>query len=456
MKKIFFILLLILISSRLFAGGILYCRSGASGDGFTASSPSGDIQEAIKLAAAFGADELRVSGDFILYKGDNNSGLTIIKEGRTLKDLTISGGWNSSFSTQTGYSVLRGYNCTHVVYMENCKNVELSRFVITGGRAEGSYSVGYQTFEPEYGETVPDYVGGGIVIHDSQDFTLNCYVSNNIASIGSGIYIQESSGFTVSGLTVWNTSSTEYNGAYGMGIYIARCEDFSMEGFVWGNYFSSRDSGYFAYGDYGEGSGAYLSHCEGATIGGVFAYNTKSTWGAALTMDACSDCVITGAFTNNEVTTGEGGAVFLNDCDNITVNGVFSGNESELYGGALSLNLGNNIEIGGIFVENSATERGGAVYCDNGRNITFSGTFTENSASDGGAIYAQQTRNSSFTSDCIIQYNKCFSEGGGIYFDPTGCSANSILQGCVYSPNYKGSTEDNIYPENNPGVLRVP
>ncbi len=90
----------------------------------------------------------------------------------TNKSLIFSGGWNSGFTSQTGYSKIDGSNVRNGVYIYKGPNpigptVEMERFFI-----QNSYNI---------------YSGGGIIVSSSTLVMTESAILNNNSAQGDGI-----------------------------------------------------------------------------------------------------------------------------------------------------------------------------------------------------------------------------------------------------------------------------
>ena len=142
------------------------------------------------------------------------------------KSLTLSGGWNTAFTSQNALSIIDGQNTRLGVFVASANGVDLitvtiDRFIIQNGKG-GSNGGGVSN---EYADLTitnsfiqnnsADTSGGGIF--NNVILTLkNTTVSNNSAGYGGGIYNQSRA---TNNLTVHNSTISNNSAFYGGGIY---------------------------------------------------------------------------------------------------------------------------------------------------------------------------------------------------------------------------------------------
>ena len=206
----------------------------------SAGSPCATIVAALGKAAA--GDTIRVATG--TYTGVGTLGILIEK------NITLSGGWNNTFTTQTGQSTIDGQGVRHGITVNQTVTAVIARFIIQNGLAEysgaGIYNGGTLTLNNSLvrnnvccthtngnggagignwgtltvnNSTIVDnnalwpgpssYAGGGIYSYEGMLTVNNSTVSGNVAGIGGGIF----SFSTV----VLNNSTIHRNTASGFG-----------------------------------------------------------------------------------------------------------------------------------------------------------------------------------------------------------------------------------------------
>ena len=136
-------------------------------------------------------------------------------------------------------------------------------------------------------------------------------------------------------------------------------------------------------------------------INGTFESNTAYNGGAIYNESKIGS--ITGTFTENSATTGDGGAIY---------NGKNSNSDESEW------NIGQISSIGGTFTKNSAKVDGGAIYNNGKVEKIENATFDQNTAEgNGGALYNKDTI-SSLTNTTFTK-NTAKGNGGAIYNEGT-------------------------------------
>lgn len=353
-------------------------------DGSSSAKAILTIQTAIDLAKANNCINVYVTaGTYVQGAGllnshtnNNYAGVNI----QNIDNMNLLGGWNSDFSSQTGYSTLDGANGAssnkHIIWVQDSTNFTINGFVIINGNANtGNW---------------PLNCGGGVFFTNVQFSLLtNCIVSNNTATIcGGGVFLWYSDYNTISGNILYNTAD------YGGGIYLGG-DNGTIYGFVYNNIASA-------------GGGIYLNGVN----------NT-----------------ISGSFYNNTATNGGGVKV---GGDNNTISGSVYNNIVSQYGGGVFLDGGNYNTISGSVYNNTATN-GGGVCLAGAISNTISGSILSNTATNGGGVYfLSNATNNTFTSLSVVRWNTvtggAIGDGGGVY-NGSGAGSQTTNVGFVISDN---------------------
>ena len=178
----------------------------------TTSTPCATINGAIGKAPA--GDTIMVASG--TYTG---SGTQVVLVN---KSVTLSGGWNASFTLQSGASTIDGQNSRQGIYVNNNSvTTSLDRFIITQGFSSSDNGGGINNYgnitisnsSIQYNST--SHRGGGIFNWGNLMLN-NTTVSNNSASIyGGGIHNDFNKNLILNNTTIVNNHS----GNYGGGIY---------------------------------------------------------------------------------------------------------------------------------------------------------------------------------------------------------------------------------------------
>ncbi len=169
------------------------------------SAPCATIQAAVDKA---------VDNDTILIAAGTYFTMVHLEKG-----LTLSGGWNTGFTSQTGFSTLDGQYIRPGVYMETTVETAIDRFIIRNSRHHSGgaiYIPGLNIILTVTNSSIQNNRadhGGGIFSHGTLTL-INTTVSHNTGNGGGGgIYN------TFGTLTLQNSTISNNFGYYGGGIY---------------------------------------------------------------------------------------------------------------------------------------------------------------------------------------------------------------------------------------------
>jgi hypothetical protein len=223
--------LLMILNSTLFAQTTRYVKAGASGNGLSWSTPSGDLQAMINASAS--GDQIWVAGGTYkpIYRADNMDGSNpnhVFNAFVLKKDVKIYGGFagteNSlaarNLSLTANASILSGNlgdpalntdNAYHVVISAGDAGTgELNGFTIKDGNASGADGSAIQV----HGIFIYFAYGGGMVNYSSSPVINNVTISGNMAGVyGGGMF-----NFTSSSPVIKNTIISGNSSMYGGGI----------------------------------------------------------------------------------------------------------------------------------------------------------------------------------------------------------------------------------------------
>jgi len=274
--------------------GIVYIYVSRNGndanDGLSVSTPVKSLPRAMDIAGGIeGNKRVEVRVEVGVYsKGDGlsspnvpNAGFVIIRP-----NITISGGWDSSFSSVVGKSVLDGNNSLlHIIEISGVTNVVLRNIQITRGNANGSNepvdrgggiyvkNVSYLVIESNV--IVSDNFatsGGGLFLWGLTNSTISCDILSNRATWGGGINLQNSLYNTISG-SVYSNSANQYGG----GMFLGYSTYTTISGSVYGNYASTYGGGvYLDNSDYFTNTGWITNNTAGTMYGGGGVYKFGS------------------------------------------------------------------------------------------------------------------------------------------------------------------------------------
>lgn len=362
--------------------------------GLTPDTPVQTIFKGVNLADAYGIPNVLISGDYNLLPGGDNAGITITNKSY----LTLTGGWNSAFTSIGAPSVLDGQNlCCPVIFMNEFNNSVFTNFIITGGYALNRF-------------------GGGLTIGNSADNKYYCTVSNNTALAGGGIFAYDCDRNIFGGLIAGNTSM-----ASGGGLYIENSADILISAAIAGNSAHTNGGGIcisdsenftincvVSNNTARNGGGIYSIYAHRNNISGTYSKNTAVLGGGGMFMDTCNSNVIT-AYILKNTTASDGGGIKIVASLYIIINSTIVSN-SAYYGGGLMAQGLDYSQISGLFLGNSASS-GGGTYIESSHNASNSGYYYNNIATNGGGLYMYASVSNTVSGG---YYNNRGSYGGGI------------------------------------------
>ncbi|HNE67937.1 MAG TPA: choice-of-anchor Q domain-containing protein, partial [Anaerolineales bacterium] len=195
-----------------FVSTIYYVNISGGNDGNTCTTiaaPCQHIQEAVNKAVA--GDVINVATGTYTFSSNGTPNVVIIN-----KNLKLSGGWNSGFTTQTGASVIDGANANNgILAVSGTVNVE--NFVVKNSKSynggavyivNGSFTLTRSTLM----NNVATQHGAGIFLDNGTLNVVNSTVTGNKAtSGGGGIYVSNNaagSAFIQNSTVAYNTAGT--------------------------------------------------------------------------------------------------------------------------------------------------------------------------------------------------------------------------------------------------------
>ena len=332
----------------------------------------------IQLAVNYAA-----SGDTIRVQGKTFTGATV---NINAKSLTLSGGWNSTCTTQDSTRTILSATGQGDTVVEVFGGVVplttiIDNFELRGGEPDGDF-------------------GGGLEIDDQNTVTLRrTSVRYNDSSSGGGIHMSASTVLNLEQSTLVYDNHAVYDDGGGI-----HCTDGAIN--------ISGDSiiGYFDNTASGNGGGLYLDNCtvylnSTASESAMILHNTASGNGGGIYAVNGSYINLRGsnAFITENSADGNGGGVYLAGASDLYVdNGSISLNTAGGYGGGVyamddlttvDMDLNSVQACSGKCTQisnNTAADYGGAVYLHFGADLDFNGVYAEgNSGALGSAFYAR-------------------------------------------------------------------
>ena len=427
-------------SAASLAPGVYVSTTGNdSAIGTNASDPMRTIQLAISNAVTNGFTNIYVAegtysnGAGLIstnLTGISNSGIWITNAG-----IRLSGGWNSTFTSQTGKSLLNGnLQVKHVItvgyisYAVN--NVIIEGFCVIGGTADifppvggGIYarSANYLTItNTTISNNRADSWGGGVTLDSCSYTTLSAEITSNYCgSMGGGVFLFDCVASLIDANISKNKTLSE-----GGGIYInGGCSAITQTGQVISN------TAVYGGGIYNDGDFIILTNI---TVG----YNLASL-GGGIEFETCYGCSVQGSVINN-IATNNGGGILINYGTNLSIDAQVLDNRSTNQGGGIwAGNYCSGIQMTGQVMYNYTGQYGGGIFIQSCSNVSVSANISGNTGGSyaGGAILIDNSTNVRVLSSIITN-----SSGGGIvafgYNVTAVVLSNCLIGGTNGYPNY--------------------
>ena len=370
------------------------------------SLPLLTIQKALDQGVSNGISIIRVqSGTYTPGRGLNGS-LQGIKIG--MNSLNLTGGWDNTYSSSPGTSVLNGQLVlNNVIYAENVSSLFLSGFTVCGGYAVNAAG------------TFPEQAGAGLYLSNVSGGFISAVVSNNTAYLGGGICLLGNNNI-IAGYISGNHAVT--GGSYGFGGGI----------FAMGN--SNSVSADIVSNDAADsGGGVFFTEATNGMISGENYMNTAGTNGGGIYLSDSSYIVVGGAVYGCSARGGGGLAIYRGD--NIVVGNTISNNTALNMGGGISIDAAQNSTLSGDVFGNSALNRGGGISMNGVTNCFILGRIGRNQAQSGGgginmqAGFMNMINAEIFSNSLTSPYGTNGESGGGIFME--SCFSNDI-GGLIY------------------------
>jgi hypothetical protein len=310
------------------------------------------------------------------------------------EDVTLLGGWDAGFTTQTGISTIDGQGVRRGITLEDRVNTTIEHFIVQNGSANygaGIYFSWYSTLSLKNSviqDNIASDIGGGIYGEGYTSLTLeNCDVISNTAPYAGGVGSY--------GAQIINNSNVSDN--HGGGIYVA-----------W----------------------------EGLTLNTTTVSQNiaNSRCGGGLFNDSGSIFLNNSTITGNSAGAGGGicnkGSMTLN---NLLVSENIAGVEG---GGILSSEYDSAMTLTNTIVSSNTTgSRGGGIYGGNAviNNSVIKGNTVTDTGYGGGGIYTTgpvTINNSTINDNTVPSYGGGINQGGNIlHLNNVTLSNNSAFMG---------------------------
>lgn len=187
--------------------------NGSTGDNnnscTSALNPCRNIQEAVNKA--FAGDVIYVAGGTYFFSTNATPNVVIINN-----NITLSGGWNSDFTSQTGASIIDGGNVNNGI-LAISGTVLVENFIIKNSRSSNSGAIyivngDFTLDRSTLTNNLATSNGAGIFLDNGTVNIVNSTISGNRAyNMGGGVYASNNGGASVNiqnSTIAYNTAST--------------------------------------------------------------------------------------------------------------------------------------------------------------------------------------------------------------------------------------------------------
>jgi parallel beta-helix repeat protein len=448
-----------------FDNAVYVATDGNDSNHGTIYDPLKSVQAGVNKAYSLGVMNVKVKqGVYTPGNGLNSSSVGVVLSNM----ISLLGGYNSDFSSISGFSTFDGGNLlNHVIVITNTTNViKLQNIRIIGGSNTST--------------TYPDNHGGGILIANVTSLVsfYNVMVYNNYSLFGGGIGVVNSSNriVFVSPVEIYgnvssngggiafsqstnnvtapdNINISSNNSIYGGGVSVIDSKvslgslvrvRYNSSQFGGGIYLTNSSNSEIYAQVYGNsanyGGGLYLYNLRNTTISGSVYSNSAYYNGGGLYLWNSTSNTISGSVYGNSANNRGGGLYLWNSTSNTISSSVHGNRANSSQGGGLYLSGSTYTTISGSVYGNSANDGGGGVYLWNSTSNTISGDVYGNSASYGGGLALGGSPNTTISGS--VYGNSATTIGGGLYLSG---STYTTISGSVYSnsANYGGGL--NLY-----------
>ncbi len=405
------------------AGPWYVATTGLPGNNcLSVGQPCDTLQRAITLASA--GDTIFVASG--TYTGASNEVAVIDRA------LTLSGGWNAGFTSQTGTSTIDGQNQRRGLTILGSSPTTLNGFTIQNGLAvTGTYTT-----------------GAGIAAGTASPITLvNVSFLNNTADgAGAGLLAEAAVNLT-GGLVQGNTCT----GCYGAGVSAASTVVVSGTTFI-NNTGAIRGGALDAFqsltiqnawfqGNTSTGFGGAVYGDSTVTISdSTFYTNTAGYQGGAIF--AFGSATLTRILVSGNVATDEGGGLALNGPATLTDSRVVR-NQSQLAAGGGIVTAGAFTLVNTDVLTNTALTRGGGI-CVKGDLSISNSTIRANTSDRGGGIAFDSSGTGVIQASEIVSNTARMAGGGLLVSSVVSDTSDMTLDNVILAANASPTDGDDL------------
>lgn len=321
------------------------------------------------------------------------------------KSVTLSGGWDASFSAQSGTSTIDGEETRRGITVNSGVTAIVERFTVQNGTANsggGIYNAGTLALTNSIVSDNTADSGGGIYNYKGTLTLNNTTISNNTAGTrGGGLQLRLGDA-TLTGNTIASNTAQ-----YGGGLFLEEVNEITFsENMVVSNTATASSGG-----------GLFVDDGHKITSNGdTFTANTAHWNGGGLYMENDTRATLT-KITVTSNTARNGGGLVLGEDTYVTLRQSTVVSNTAQYGGGLFVvdNYDATL-IDNIITGNRADIAGGGLYAPFCCVVTLDGNAVlSNTAQYGGGLYLQEIE-ATLTND-IVADNQAGVAGSGLYVD---------------------------------------
>ena len=325
-------------------------------------------------------------------------------------------------------------------------------------------------------------VSGNILVYPNDDFTAVTYTENvaiynkddrtvvsvcgaestiiSSASTGHTVTVQDSSNFVMDGFSITGATNS---GASASGFYINRVDmttatfrNSKVYGNYYGVYINDADDtplqlqNLEIYNNSGRGIYAVNADDDFNLIDSTIHSHNTALAGAGIRINDGAAVTITGSVIRDNISSGEGGAIFANKGSLTVTNTIFADNQGS-NGGVIRSSNGPTINlVNNTFADNTATNQGGVLYiCQPGSHTVRNSIFWGNSAASSGDIAYKAC--SGFATGFMTVTDSDITTSGSSFGNGTPITSNNIDP--AQDPLFVDATNDNYHIQSGSPVI---
>ena len=242
----------------------------------------------------------------------------------------------------------------------------------------------------EFSGNIASRNGGGILVGSNDATITDTIFQDNRASNGAGIFLNDNSQFSASGLQI-NNNTASINGG---GLYINQ---------------------------------------QSLTLDDIPFINNSAAFGGGIFVNVNSSLIYTNGTVSNNSATEDGGGIFVNTGSSVSLsNTPVMQNSAGLSGGGIFVNAEGVLSfLSSSIIQNTAGTQGGGIFVNERAQADLTDTvLSDNYAQNGGGVFAQASE-ITVANGSRINGNTALENGGGVYvvYDATANITGTDIYG---------------------------